>query len=466
MALTMSLRQVSPHSRLLSKVPSIAAYGLLAGCLWYLGSSLMGYAIDGDHAKESFLILREMRMQPTFADLKWITVIGECGTKLQTIYQSAAASCAAYGYGTHGGGFPESGYPPIATWLLRWLQFPARQSAALAVVSGVTFVVVLLIVSKGLFRSTWAWPLWLSMILVSFPVQLVLERANLDILIFLALAATAACISMKNRAAWLPSGLLALLAVSLKVYPVAGFAGWLAFGQVAESHGWQVSRAVKAAILSGCVIGLSLSLPWMFGSVELHGEGGMNSFGLKALGYINAPLGRQIGVGASRWVIRGLIITKLLALVVGAALTARVRLSSSLQHHFQAMGDGHCNNSFQTFFLIMSWTWLGCYILTISYDYRHIFMLPSLFLLLSMVDRRVDLDPHQYTLAWILIAASMTIILFPHAHYNGLSFYEVITGFCELSKEIVIIPFYAGALTMLLTRHRFRQRSISALVLG
>lgn len=452
----MPFRQVSPLSRLLSKLPSIAAYGLLAGCLWYLGSSLMGYAIDGDHAKESFLILREMRMQPTFADLKWITVIGECGTKLQTIYHSAAASCATYGYGTHGGGYPESGYPPMATWLSRWLQFPARQSAALAVVSGAAFVIVLLGVSKGLLRSAWEWPLWLSIILVSFPVQLVLERGNIDILIFLLLTATAACISMRNRASWLPSGLLTFLAVSLKLYPVVGFAGWLAFGPVAKSHGWRVSRAVKAAVLSGCVVGVALSLPWMFGSVELHGEGGMNSYGLRAIGYINFSLVQQVGVGSARWVIRGLIIAKLLALLVGAAVAARLRLHSALQHHLQAIGDGFFNQFSQTFFLITSWTWLGCYILTISYDYRHIFMLPGLFLLLGMVDRRAGLKPRQYALAWILIAASMIFILFPHLHYNGLNNHANISGFCELVIELLVVPFYAGALMILLTSHRFQ----------
>jgi hypothetical protein len=356
----MPFRQVSPLIRLLSKLPSIAAYGLLAGCLWYLGSSLMGYAIDGDHAKESFLILREMRMQPTFADLKWITVIGECGTKLQTIYNSATASCATYGYGTHGGGYPDSGYPPMATWLSRWLQFPARQSAALAVFSGVAFVIILVGVSKDLFRSAWAWPLWLSIVLVSFPVQLVLERGNLDIQIFLLLTATTACVCMRSRAFWLPSGLLALLAVSLKVYPVVGFVGWLAFGQLAESHGWRVSRAVKAAVLSGCVVGLALSLSWMYASHVPYGEGGMNSFGLKAIGYINVFLIQQIGVGSARWVIRGLIISKLLALVVGAALAARLRLHSVLKHHFQEIGDGFFNRFSQTFFLITSWTWLGC----------------------------------------------------------------------------------------------------------
>ncbi|WP_216910160.1 hypothetical protein [Synechococcus sp. CCY 0621] len=235
---------------------------------------MIGYAIDGDHPKESFLILREMRMQPAFADLKWITVIGECGTKLQTIYQSAAASCATYGYGTHGGGYPDSGYPPMATWLLRWLQFPSRQSAALAVFSGVAFVIVLLGVSKIFLRSARAWPLWLSIILVSFPVQLVLERGNIDSLIFLLLTATTACICMKNHASWLPSALLSLLVVSLKLYPAAGFVGWLAFGQVAKSHGWRVSRAVKAAVLLGCVVGLALSLPWMFASPMPNGEGG------------------------------------------------------------------------------------------------------------------------------------------------------------------------------------------------
>ena len=455
----MPLRQSNPQSRLLIKVSSIAAYGLLVGCLWYLGSSFIGYAIDDNHAKDSFLIIREMRMQPAFADLKWITVIGECGTKLQTIYQSVASSCATYGYGTLGGGYPESGYPPMATWLFRWLQFPAQQSAALAVASGVAFIIVLLVFSKGLLQSSRVWPFWLSIILVSFPVQLVLERGNLDILIFLVLTAAAAFISMRNRASWLPSGLLTLLAVSLKVYPVVGFAGWLAFGKVDESNGWRDSRAEKAAVFAGCGVGLALSLPWMFGSVALNIEGTIISYGLKAIGYIDGFVVEQIGGGAARWVIGGLIIMKPLALVIGAALAARVRLHSAIQNHLQAIGNGFFSRFSQAFFLINSSTWLGCYILTVSYDYKHIFMLPSLFLLLGMVERRVALAPRQYAVVWMLIAASIIFILFPLVHFNGLSHYAIISQFCKLTIEFLLVPFYAGALTMLLIGHRLQHRS-------
>jgi hypothetical protein len=298
---------------------------------------------------------------------------------------------------------------------------------------------------------------------VSFPAQLVLERGNIDIQIFLLLTATAACVCMRSRAFWLPSALLTLLAVSFKVYPVIGFVGWLAFGQVAESHGWRVSRAVKAAVLSGCVVGLALSLPWMFASAVTLGQGGMHSLGLKAIGYINVSLIQQIGVGSARWVIRGLIISKLLALVVGAVLAVRLRLHSALQHHFQEIGDGFFDRFSQTFFLITSWTWMGCYILTISYDYKHIYMLPGLFLLLSMVDRCAALNPRQYALAWILIAASMIFILFPHLHYNGLNNYAAISGLCELVIELLVVPFYAGALMMLRTSHRFQRRTIPSL---
>lgn len=462
----MSRRQVNSYSKLLSRLRLIAAYSILVGCLWYLGSSLIGYAIDANHAKESFSMLRGVRMQPAFADLQWIAVIGECGTKLQALYKSAAASCATYGYGMHGGGYSDSGYPPMSMWFFRWLQFPARQSSVLAVVSGVAFVIVLLGFSKGLLRSPWAWPLWLSIILVSFPVQLVLERGNLDVLIFLVLTVTAVCISMRCRVSWLPSGLLTLLAVSLKVYPVVGFAGWLAFGQIAGSRSWRVSRAVRAAVLMGCAVGLALSLPWMFGSVELNAVGIMASHGLRSTGNIKDFLVEQIGVGSARWVIGGLNIMKSLVLVIGAALAARLRLHSALQHHLQTIGDGFFNRFSQAFFLITSWTWLGCYILIISYDYRHIFMLPSLFFLLSMVDRRADLAPRQYALVLTLIAASMIFILFPLFYLNGLSHYGMISKVCKLSIEILILPFFAGALAMLLVSHRFQHRTSVSLGLS
>ena len=84
-------------------------------------------------------------------------------------------------------------------------------------------------------------------------------------------------------------------------------------------------------------------------------------------------------------------------------------------------------------------------------------MLPSLFLLLGMVERRVDLAPRQYAVVWMLIAASMIFILFPLFHFNGLSHFAIASRFCELAIEFLLLPFCAGALTMLLTGHRFQR---------
>lgn len=441
----------------ISRLFTASTYILLGFCLWYLASSLLGYTLGRGHEQGAFQGLAAMRLSPPFADMKWLTVIGECGTNLQDFYKNAIRECAAYGYGTNEGGYESSRYPPMVNWLLRLLHVKATATEAIGMVTAIGFLVTFMVSVKGLFASGWSWPLLMSVMLFSFPVQLGLERGNLDVSLFVMMLATCLVISLRKRWSSMVAAVLTLLSVSLKVYPAAGFIGWLTSRSAAEGETRQSDTTIKIGVALATLGGLALSVPWLLAGGTPVGAGGLNSYGLKAIGYINLKLIDLLGIEVARWVLRGLIMVKVASLVAGIACTARLNLAASLRQSLCQQGTGVRGRFYSNYFSLMSWTWLGCYILTISYDYRLIFMLPSMAYMASLLDKKACLKPGQLWLVWTLFMAALLIILFPLAHYNGLAHYANTSRFLELFIEMVPIPFYAGSLGALLLTDSFRR---------
>jgi hypothetical protein len=450
---------VSIETRRQAKAQSLVAFVPLAFSIGYLARSLLGYALGGAFAQNAFSILGTLRNNPPFADLKWITVVAHCGTKDQPSLHAASKICAAYGYGVSGGGYPESGYPPMASAILNWLSFPPSSTGTLAFICGTAFVVVLLISSRNLFRSRWSWTILLALILISFPVLLVLERGNLDIIIFLLLTTVAYCTAISFPGRWLVSGLLACLAVSLKIYPVTGFFGWYVFSPLNNKAIIPSSSSVKLGIAVGCGLGLALSVFWINGTESLTASGALNSYGFQALGYVNIPLINAFGLNQARWLIRGLIVAKLLALIAGILITAKARLATSLRSHLETIQthDPSFGRYIENYLQIMGWTWLGCYFLTISFDYKHIFILPIMFILLSMVEPPTPLSTHQAKLSWTLLALMILLIFYPLLFYNLHDLALSIKTFGDSAVEFVALPFIAGAVVVLLSSHGLNQ---------
>jgi len=434
----------------------IAAYGALAASIFYLGSSLWIYA-QGVPVSKAFGLIGEMRHSP-FSDLKWVTVVAQCGTKYEEFFKSVAEKCIPYGYGVSGGGYSDTEYPPMANWLLRSLHFPIEFTDEFAVVGGFCLIAVMIIASRGVFLRGSVWALVMSVMILSFPFQHMLEKANVDIFIYLILVAAAVCVTVQTRFSSLITVFLSLLSIALKIFPIAGFVGWLAVAPLAARRiGWRINRLSILAVLLGIGIGSALSLSWL--SVEsVYAQGGIKSYGLQSIGYVNNALIDQFGLATARLMIRFLIVTKSAALIFGAYISYRVKLDVALQKLFLSTKNVFTQRFSFTYVTIMTLSWIGGYVVTISYNHRHVFMLPSIIALGAMLESRKSFNPPQVRVALFGFILAIFVIYFPIAYVLALKNYQNFSLIGLLLVEVIALPLLAGGLAVMIIAATTRQR--------
>jgi hypothetical protein len=260
---------IAPRQNVRVRVLCVTASLPLLATLYYLFASLLGSARGGDAAGNSFALIKLIKAAHPFSDLLWVAVVGACGTKNAYVLNWSATVCAPYGYGQLGGGYADTGYPPMVNALLRFIEFPVAYTGIVAFLLGVLLVASLLLSSRGVFRSALVWALCMSIVLLSFPVQLALERGNLDIIVFLLTVATALIISLEANFMLVLLGGLAFLAVAIKAFPVMGFWGWLAFAWLAPINQYVVKASFKFAVLAGTVLALVYSSSWLASSSQI-----------------------------------------------------------------------------------------------------------------------------------------------------------------------------------------------------
>lgn len=444
-------RSMAPTSRSPIARQKLVARVVLILVITYLVYSLLGYAMHGDRTGNSFFFLRNARILPTYSDLKWLTVVAECGTRTET-FSVDNPLCFPYGYGTSHGGFPASGYPPFINWFLRFSHFPVQSTGLLGLISGISFIGMLTYWSKKLFESTFLWSILLSVCLLSFPVQLLLERGNLDSITFLFMIAAAFLFAQRGALPKALSSVMVFLSVALKVFPALGFISWSLFNPL--RHAEDVSQfklSAKVPTLAACLLGLAVSVPFILNDPPIEFMGGINSYGLRALGYVNVPLINYFGIDVARWIIRSLIVFKGISLVVGAALVYRPRLDLGLWNRIASIDDSNLRSFTHSLFSVMSWTWLIGYIITISYDYKHIFLLPA-FLVLASALEELDwsLSSEQRQLIYIMLASVLCVILIPVGYHFFFPKFVLYFNGAEVITEVVILPLFAGGLAMIL----------------
>jgi hypothetical protein len=438
------------------RASALAAYGALAASIFYLGRSLWIYA-QGVHVSTAFGLIGEMRHSP-FSDLKWVTVVAQCGTKYEEFFKLAAEKCIPHGYGVSGGGYIDTGYPPMANWLLRSLQFPVEFTDNVALVSGFCLIAVMIIASRGVFLKGSVWALVMSVMILSFPFQHILEKANVDIFVYLIIVAAAVCISAQTRFSSIMTFFLSMSSIALKIFPIAGFVGWLAVAPLAARRiGWKINKFSILAVLLGIGIGSALSFSWL--SVgSMYAEGGVKSFGLQSIGYVNNTLIDQFGLATARLMIRFLIIIKSAALIFGAYISYRVQLDLALQKLFLSIKNVFIQRFSFAYVTIMTLSWIGGYIATISYNHRQIFMLPSIVALGAMLESRKKFNPAQAKVALLGFGLAVYVIYYPIAYVLALNNYQNAWLVGLLLIEVIALPLLAGGLTIMIIAAATRQR--------
>jgi len=291
----------------------------------------------------------------------------------------------------------------------------------------------------------------MSVILIGFPVQLLLERANLDVLIYLLMVASSFLISFGGGfAAFLLLFFLAFMAVGLKAFPVFGFMGWLLSALLGPKE-YRVNHMAKVAVGLGCALAIATLIPWAFSTGKDIGfSGSLASYGFKALGYINNYLVDMFGYDHARLLIKGLILIKLLSVVAGVTLATRASLAEKVPEFFGSIRDPFFQKFSIALFVLMTWIWFGVYLLTISFDYKHVFMLPSVLVFVAILDNGGGMTRFQRSVFGLMVAFAIFISLIPLFVYANILAQGPFVKFSELFGEMVVIPICAGALGVIL----------------
>jgi hypothetical protein len=204
-------------------------------------------------------------------------------------------------------------------------------------------------------------------------------------------------------------------------------------------------------LLIGSCIGLALSLPWSVNGGTVVAAGGLNSHGLTALGFLNTSLIDSFGLANARWIIKAMFGMKILMIASGAYMAFKLNLANILKNSIgiqllRSKNSKILESFYLNLFIAMTSVWLGCYIVTISYDYRMIFLFPAL----VFSARAIQLSPYNHIsslqksgliclLAFML--ASMLIPFIGHSYQDQLARIAI-----DSIAEFVFIPFFASSL--------------------
>jgi hypothetical protein len=419
----------------------------------YLLGSLLLYSIQTNSQGNAFPLLKTTRTSPHFSDLNWVVVVGNCGTRGQPVDSSVLQQCTPFGYGKQGGGLPETGYPPLSNLAIKALHLPINITPTIGVIAGILMLFTLSLSSYVLFRRCHPWGLIMSAIFLSFPIQLILERGNLDSIIFLLMALSSVGIATRSKRFIVVSLFSSISAIALKIFPAAGYAGWILTAPRWKSQKTPLGALWRSFILASLLAGLDMSWQWiMNNNSSVMFEGGTNSFGLLASGYANKSLIDLLGINFARFAIWLLIIAKLASLLTGFATSIKFKIGNQLHTFFDSIENKFQQNYSVCYFLIMSWTWIGCYTTTISYDYKHIFLIPSIMASLAINSTGNHQDKGKSK--WVFTAYSTMgfyVLLYPIAYYNisanqPSSMAHIIKGIGEGLGEFFLIPMMAGCL--------------------
>ncbi len=438
------MANASPHSS--GRLLALAGRTFFAAALIYVFASLLFYGLDVN-AHRGFFFLGRLRMLPPFADLRWVTSLSECGSNLTDLAEGRLIGCDPYGrYGI--------GYPPLSIELARLLGVQGRHTGLIGFSTGLTLVALLLAQLRRIVHVPWIRDLFSALLLFGFPVQLALERANIDVIIFLLLTLLVAVV-ISSRLWTIPLAFgLSWIAVGLKVYPALGIFFWSL-----QTLAWRRRfDAFQGAVLTGVALGVATVLPWFFsdGKAAAPGAGFISHAFLVPNGLSFLPPSIGLTGGAQPLI-------SLAILLLALFLCWQSGASSRWHECLEESCKGYEKRFMQSWPALLSCTWLSCYFFSSSFDYRLIFALPGFVSCLALwSSKRLAHTPGQSVLA-IMIAISPLPFLVPLAGLYPATSVSMIRFFLvplDQLCDMLFLPLLAACVISLLIPSASLSRSL------
>ena len=320
-----------------------------------------------------------------------------------------------------------AGLSPLSIQVARWLSVRVGHTAFLGVSFGLATVALLTSFAFRVIASPLQRDL-ITALLLSFPMQLALERGNIDMVLLLLIATLAAALAGPGARFWPVQASLAWLLVAIKAYPFAGLIAWSA------AHGLERRRIdpASAAVVGGCLLGLRTVLPWLRHSRNAVAA---KAPGLSSHGF--AQFGLELGLPSPAGILDFILLYKWGIIFVGFAflLGRRERLHIHFARITQFSGSPYTRRFLHIFPALSGFLWLGCYFL-------------STFVVLA---EKISLHGYLSTAGLLASVLTVTLLnpipaLISAAHSVTVSFAVTVDHF----SEAVVLPSLAGSLLAML----------------
>jgi len=327
---------------------------LLCLALLYVGSNLLA-SLRGD-AGGGFGILSSLRMTPAFADLRHLTTLSGCSDAIVDIDRGTAMGCDHWGR-------QGLGYPPMIFFITRALGVNESETELIALVVGFSFLLIIVRRYWRVFIDQGWLGMWLCIgIFIGMPVQLGLERMNLDLAVFSLMYLLCRVIARPESEGTLGPGgklgksmlvvLVSLIISGAKIYPGGGLLLWLAYNRDRRN----ITRLDAASCSVGAVGGLIVGIVWLLNGSRTAAPGiGLITHGLY-LGHGQSPLS--------------------IAEVVLALASFSIALATGV-YFCGAQHTKEYRGYLSQFATLTCLTWIACFIIGPSFDYRLILLIPS-----------------------------------------------------------------------------------------
>jgi hypothetical protein len=411
--------------------------------LLYILFSLFFYLLGGEPAANAFPLIKNIKMLPPHADMRWVTALSECGVDLQALAEGRLNGCDPY----QRGGL---GYPPMSVQIARFLAVKGSHTGILAFSMGLANVIILCSLYFELVKDKSLRYIATSIMLLSFPLQLALERGNIDIVIFNVFAIISALIA-SNKSHFTPLiCALSWLVVAIKIYPFPSIILW-SFLDFLEKKRLQL---FNLAILIGGTIGIVTSLPWFIthGESAARPEADIISHALissypwaqnlanKLSHNYNTPLVEVLSRG---W--------GLLMFLTSLCLARQLNLNRYYRQLIATLRNPFQRHFFYHFIGLCSSTWLSSYILSGSFDYRMIFALPGFACIISYYFSNFRSSRHK-GLMIVLAFATASILLSQLSLTSPINPSQAPQLAAHLNRlaDYIFIPLIAALLTTML----------------
>jgi hypothetical protein len=398
----------------------------------YLIHSLVLYGLSNAPSTGAFAMLGSWRI-PSFYDLRWLLSFSACQGTLREL-QSSNTLCH---------GYPWPGYPLLSMQIGRLVHLGPDDAGSIGILFGLAIIAIVAHQVWLFSSSIRSWAIITSLILLSFPLQMLLERANLDAVIYALTSLLCLLLGVPGIFTYCLINFVVAIAVGLKVYPVFGIASWLALSARSTALRRKYLWLNLSLIATTCA-----SLVIAFVSINANNlvagmSGGLGSHGLKALGYINTTLIDALGINTATIAIRGLVLCKGISFLIGI-LAALLLFSYKFLPLKMLRHSKPILKPYSALLLVVSTgTAIGCYLTSINYDYRLLFFMPILAAIAGALLDGVEIGSRIKKLYRFILLASVFIFSLPFLKLTSLSNGLVVL---ELFDEAMISPIAFGCL--------------------